>query len=71
MPTIAAILLMVAYNMSHWRTFVNVIKTAPKNDIIVLLATFFLTIVFDLVVAIAVGMVLVIIVSLVKKICKK
>ena len=58
MPTIAAILLMVAYNMSHWRTFVNVIKTAPKNDIIVLLATFFLTIVFDLVVAIEVGMVL-------------
>jgi SulP family sulfate permease len=58
MPTIAAILLMVAYNMSHWRTFVNVIKTAPKNDILVLLATFFLTIVFDLVVAIEVGMVL-------------
>lgn len=58
MPTIAAILLMVAYNMSHWRTFVNVVKTAPKNDIIVLLVTFFLTIVFDLVVAIEVGMVL-------------
>ncbi len=58
MPTIAAILLMVAYNMSHWRTFVNVIKTAPKNDIIVLIATFVLTIVFDLVVAIEVGMVL-------------
>lgn len=58
MPTIAAILLMVAYNMSHWRTFVNVIKTAPKNDIIVLLVTFVLTVVFDLVIAIEVGMLL-------------
>ncbi len=58
MPTIAAILLMVAYNMSHWRTFVSVIKTAPKNDIIVLLVTFVLTVVFDLVIAIEVGMLL-------------
>ena len=58
MPTIAAILLMVAYNMSHWRTFVNVIKTAPKSDVLVLLATFLLTVIFDLVVAIEVGMVL-------------
>ena len=58
MPTIAAILLMVAYNMSHWRTFVNVLKTAPKNDIIVLLVTFVLTVVFDLVIAIEVGMLL-------------
>jgi SulP family sulfate permease len=44
--------------MSHWRTFVNVIKTAPKNDIIVLLVTFVLTVVFDLVIAIEVGMLL-------------
>ena len=58
MPTIAAILFMVAYNMCGWRTFVNLCKTAPKSDIIVLFATFILTIVFDLVVAIEVGMVL-------------
>ncbi len=58
MPTIAAILFMVAYNMCQWRTFVHLVKTAPKSDIIVLVITFVLTIVFDLVVAIEVGMVL-------------
>lgn len=58
MPTIAAILFQVAYNMSHWRTFVSLIKTAPKSDIIVLIITFVLTVVFDLVVAIEVGMLL-------------
>ena len=58
MPTIAAILFMVAYNMCGWRTFVRLIKTAPKSDIAVLVVTFVLTVVFDLVVAIAVGMVL-------------
>lgn len=58
MPTIAAILFMVAYNMSGWRTFVNLCKSAPKSDIIVLVATFLLTIVFDLVVAIEIGMLL-------------
>ncbi len=58
MPTIAAILFMVAYNMSGWRTFVRLCKTAPKSDIIVLFATFLLTVIFDLVVAIEVGMVL-------------
>ncbi len=58
MPAIAAILFQVAYNMSHWRTFVSLVKTAPKNDIIVLLITFVLTIVFDLVVAIEFGMLL-------------
>ncbi|MCR5279156.1 MAG: STAS domain-containing protein [Lachnospiraceae bacterium] len=56
MPTIAAILFMVAYNMSGWRTFVKLCKTAPKSDIIVLVITFVLTVVFDLVVAIEVGM---------------
>ena len=55
MPTIAAILFVVAYNMCQWRTFV---RTAPKSDIIVLLTTFILTVVFDLVVAIEIGMVL-------------
>lgn len=58
MPTIAAILFMVAYNMSGWRAVVNTIKTAPKSDIIVLLLTLVLTVVSNLVVAICVGMVL-------------
>ncbi len=58
MPTIAAILFMVAYNMCQWRTFLRLTKTAPKSDIAVLVITFFLTVVFDLVVAIEVGMVL-------------
>lgn len=58
MPTIAAILFMVAYNMSEWRKFVYLVKTAPKSDIIVLVLTFVLTVVFDLVVAIEVNMVL-------------
>lgn len=56
MPIIAAILFMVAYNMCEWRQFVKICKTAPKSDILVLIATFILTVVFDLVVAIEVGM---------------
>lgn len=58
MPTIAAILFMVAYNMSGWRTCVHVVKTSPKSDITVMVLTFVLTVVFDLVVAIEFGMVL-------------
>ncbi len=58
MPTIAAILFIVAYNMCQWRTFVHLVKTAPKSDILVLVTTFILTVVFDLVVAIEIGMVL-------------
>ena len=58
MPTIAAILFMVAYNMCQWRTFVHLVKTAPKSDIIVLVLTFALTVIFDLVVAIEIGMIL-------------
>lgn len=58
MPTIAAILFMVAYNMSGWRTVVSTFKTAPKSDILVLVVTLMLTVVFDLVVAIGVGTVL-------------
>ncbi len=58
MPTIAAILFMVAYNMSEWKKFVRIVKTSPKSDILILLVTFVLTVIFDLVVAIAVGMVL-------------
>jgi len=58
MPCIAAILFMVAYNMCQWRPFVSLLKKAPRSDILVLLLTFVLTIVFDLVVAIEAGMVL-------------
>lgn len=58
MPAIAAILFMVAYNMSEWQKFVSVIKSAPKSDTIVMVVTFVLTVVFDLVIAIEVGMVL-------------
>ena len=58
MPAIAAILFMVAYNMSGWREFVSLCKTSPKSDILVLLTTFVLTGVFDLVVAIEVGVVM-------------
>ena len=56
MPVIAAILFMVAYNMCEWRQFVGICKTAPKSDIIVLVLTFVLTVVFDLVVAIEFGL---------------
>jgi SulP family sulfate permease len=56
MPCIAAILLMVAYNMSGWRTFLQVVRRSPKSDAAVLLITFFLTVIFDLVVAIGVGL---------------
>ena len=58
MPTIAAILFMVEYKMSEWKKFVHVCRTAPKSDIIVLVLTFALTVLFDLVVAIGVGLVL-------------
>ncbi|MBP5281377.1 MAG: STAS domain-containing protein, partial [Lachnospiraceae bacterium] len=55
MPCIAAILFQVAYNMSGWKTFARLCKYSPKSDILVLLTTFFLTVIFDLVVAIEVG----------------
>lgn len=58
MPTIAAILFIVAYNMCQWRTFLQLVKTAPKSDILVLVVTFVLTVLFDLVVAIEIGMIL-------------
>ncbi|MCR4639354.1 SulP family inorganic anion transporter [Ruminococcus sp.] len=58
MPTIAAILFIVAYNMCGWRNIRNTVKTAPKSDIAVLFVTLILTVVFDLVVAIGVGMVM-------------
>ena len=58
MPAIAAILFIVAYNMSGWREMVNLVKHSPKSDILVLLTTMILTVVFDLVVAIEVGIVM-------------
>ena len=58
MPCIAAILFQVAYNMSGWRRFVKLVKSSPKSDIVVLLITFTLTVIFDLVVAIEVGVIL-------------
>lgn len=58
MPTIAAILFIVAYNMSEWKRFVRVIKSAPVADIAVMVVTFGLTVVFDLVIAIEVGLVM-------------
>ena len=55
LATLAAILVVVAYNMSEWRTFVAELK-APKSDVAVLLITFSLTVLVDLTVAIEVGM---------------
>lgn len=57
LPTLAAILVVVAYHMSEWRTFRSEL-TAPKSDVVVLLTTFLLTVLVDLTVAIEVGMVL-------------
>ena len=57
MPAIAAILFMVAYNMCGFKEFLYLIKTSPKSDIAVLVVTFVLTVVFDLVIAIEVGIV--------------
>lgn len=56
MPVIAAILFQVAYNMSQWRPFVKICKTESKLNIFILVITFVLTVVFNLVAAIAVGM---------------
>ena len=55
MPTIAAILFQVAYNMSGWRTVAHHVKASPKSDVLVLLLTLVLTVVFDLIVAIGIG----------------
>ena len=67
MPIIAAILFIVAYNMSEWREFVKICKTEHWSDTIVLVLTFVLTVAFDLVVAIAIGMVVHILKSLIFK----
>lgn len=71
MPVIAAILFVVAYNMSEWRKFVGIIKSKNYADILVLVLTFVLTVIFDLVVAIAVGMVVHYLIVILKKLLKK
>ena len=71
MPAIAAILFMVAYNMSEWRHIVEIVKTEPKYDIFVMAATLILTVVFDLVVAIAIGLGLVFVRYLVRRVREK
>jgi len=71
MPVIAAILFVVAYNMSEWRKFVGIIKSKKYADILILLLTFVLTVIFDLVVAIAIGMVVHYLIVILKKLLKK
>ncbi|MCI9260869.1 MAG: STAS domain-containing protein [Eggerthellaceae bacterium] len=56
MPTIAAILLYVAYNMSGWRNFAHLCQTASRGAVATMVLTFVMTVVFDLVIAIAAGM---------------
>ncbi len=58
MPAIAAILFVVAYNMSEWRHFRDIAKTERWHQTLVMAVTFLFTVIFDLVVAIVVGMVL-------------
>ena len=63
MATLAAVLMVVAYNMSGWRTVVSVCKS-PKSDISVLLVTFILTVIFDLTIAIEIGLLLAVVLFL-------
>jgi SulP family sulfate permease len=58
MASLAALLLLVAWNMSELHHFVGVIKIAPKGDVFVLLLCFFLTVFFDMVIAVSVGFVM-------------
>ncbi len=71
MPAIAAILFVVAYNMSEWREFVAIFKTKKVTNIIVLMITFIFTVVFDLVVAIVIGIIVDRIFALIGKLSKK
>ena len=70
MPAIAAILFVVAYNMSEWREFVAIFKTKKVTNIIVLMITFIFTVVFDLVVAIVIGIIVDRIFALIGKLSK-
>jgi len=71
MPVIAAVLFMVAYNMSEWRHFVSICKKAPIYETLVLVLTFVLTVVFDLVVAIAVGLAVHYLIVIIKRIANR
>ena len=71
MPVIAAVLFIVAYNMSEWRHFVGICKKAPIYETLVLVLTFVLTVVFDLVVAIAAGLAVHYAIVLLKKLIGK
>ena len=71
MPVIAAVLFIVAYNMSEWRHFLSICKEAPKNETLVLILTFVLTVVFDLVVAICVGLAVHYLIVIIKKISNR
>ncbi len=57
MATLASVLIIVSYNMSEWHSFKELLKS-PRSDVAVLLTTFFLTVIFDLTIAIEIGMVL-------------
>ncbi len=57
MACLAGVLVIVSYNMSEWRTFRTLLKN-PKPDVVVLLTTFFLTVIFDLTIAIEIGIVI-------------
>ena len=71
MPTIAAILFMVAYNMSEWRGLVKIVRTSHWSNWVVAFVTLALTVIFDLIVAIAVGLALAIFFFLFQKIKAK
>ncbi|MBE6969885.1 MAG: sodium-independent anion transporter [Ruminococcaceae bacterium] len=71
MPVIAAVLFIVAYNMSEWRHFVAICKNAPLYETLVLVLTFVLTVIFDLVVAIAAGLAVHYAIVLLKKLAKQ
>ncbi len=63
MSCLAAVLVVVAYNMSGWRTVVSILKN-PKGDVAVLIVTFLLTVVFDLTIAIEIGLLLAVVLFL-------
>ena len=58
MASLAALLILVAWNMSETRTFIGIVKVAPRSDVAVLASCFLLTVVFDMVVAVSVGFVM-------------
>jgi SulP family sulfate permease len=58
MASLAALLLVVAWNMGEWKHFAHMVRVAPRSDVAVLLTCFFLTIVFDMVVSVTVGIVM-------------